>query len=1002
MTTMVNMFSLFDLDDNKNINEENNALTQSSSSSDHYDSPALNQGKKFKKYQYKIQKHLEQNIDNVNSKEGFSVDKLQSSNNELNGKQLTTETSQILSKTNIAPQQQTMNALEKEYNNTLAQYEKLTQQITGSATTYLDRVNSNNPYLGKNIQIGNKIMYVTKQGVAKLYPTTNILNNTAGQNGCPPASQVLKVNIPWSDSYATSGATIPTKPSLISGTPMVLGQSCGNEGTNVFVNEIMNPPTSKYVGCYADNATNPLMTYIGGTPPLPTAIRNGNFSQQSIANNSFQPMVPSFSLWTYDPSSPNNSTAWLINNSTAWGYPIPYPSGNQAACIQGLQSFGQSIYLQTGSYNISFYACGRPGYNGANTINLFCGQSGTFKQMPTFLSFTAPTTAWKKYNTTLNISNSGNYILGFYGTINNVNNSTAIQNVQLNSGNQTGNYNYQQCQQAAIDSGYQYFALQNVNPTTAQGYCAVTNDLPTATKLGQAMVPSGQTPLWSSKTQGQVGNTAILSVTGALSVLSSSGQSVFNTPNSTAQPGNYLGCYGDGPNRAMPFYNNGSQQYNLQQCQQIAQQTGNAYFGLQNSTSGTTAQCAISNNWAMTSEYGTAGNCTKLSNGTYSGGGWSNAVYNTSVPNSNYYLILQDDNNLCIYRGTGPNDNQGLIWNAGTNGKAQQANTTYAAANGKYGQNWISSGSTLASGDFVGSTNGNIALIMQNDGNLVLYTFQNVINCQKMSDGNTGGGVSANALYNIGQVGVIGDIGKLAYIDENAELHAYPSSNSKNTNSYTTFTGMDSNGNDIPNASYGKATVQQCQATCNAMNNCSGFAFSNNVCYPKNSGMYPNGSRQLNPQVDLYMRNAVPKNTPIGVQSNTNSINTISYKNFVNGGSFAGAYGLAANISPTQQKQLEHLEDRIKLLSQQMAKSNDTLNSDNYSVTNQTLKNMQGLGNYVGQMVNTKSQIQQFNKNNMDNIVEDSDITVLQQNYNYLFWSILATGTVLVSMNMLK
>ena len=122
-----------------------------------------------------------------------------------------------------------------------------------------------------------------------------------------------------------------------------------------------------------------------------------------------------------------------------------------------------------------------------------------------------------------------------------------------------------------------------------------------------------------------------------------------------------------------------------------------------------------------------------------------------------------------------------------TNGKQQDANAAYAAANGKYGQNWIASGSTLAPGDFVGSTSGNLALIMQTDGNLVLYTFQNVLNCQKMSDGNTGGGQNANALYNIGEVGIPGNLGKIAYVDQNSELYSYPATNKQFTNSYTTF-----------------------------------------------------------------------------------------------------------------------------------------------------------------------------------------------------------------------
>ena len=39
---------------------------------------------------------------------------------------------------------------------------------------------------------------------------------------------------------------------------------------------------------------------------------------------------------------------------------------------------------------------------------------------------------------------------------------------------------------------------------------------------------------------------------------------------------------------------------------------------------------------------------------------------------------------------------------------------------------------------------------------------------------------------------------------------------------------------------------------------------------------------------------------------------------------------------------------------------------------------------------------------NIHNILTDSDIVVLQKNYDYLFWSILAGGAVLVSMNIVK
>ena len=45
--------------------------------------------------------------------------------------------------------------------------------------------------------------------------------------------------------------------------------------------------------------------------------------------------------------------------------------------------------------------------------------------------------------------------------------------------------------------------------------------------------------------------------------------------------------------------------------------------------------------------------------------------------------------------------------------------------------------------------------------------------------------------------------------------------------------------------------------------------------------------------------------------------------------------------------------------------------------------------------------IKDFNTT-MDNILKDSDISLLYENYNYLFWSILAAGTVLVSINVIN
>jgi len=693
-----------------------------------------------------------------------------------------------------------------------------------------------------------------------------------------------------------------------------------------------------------------------------------------------------------------------------WKISAPYPSGSQCVVISGTnQSISQILTLSEGNYNLTFSASSAQ--NNANQINVLIIDS---QQNQLFTgTFTPSSNSWQtasfqiNLNSTINnpctllIAGGGEYSQGTTPP------STAIQNIQIinNTTLTSPSYTYEECQQAAIENGSQYFALQDVNTETSVGYCAVSNNIVNATSLGEAYVPTGQTALWSSNTgttqTNNPGATASLTNEGSLSVFNSSGTVVFSTPNTNAQPSNYLGCYGDGPTRAMSFFNNGAQEYDLQQCQQLAQNQGSTYFALQNSSSGTTAQCAYSSNWAQTSQYGTAGNCTQLSNGTWSGGGYSNAVYNTTAPSSNYCLILYDNGNMVINRGTGPNDNQGQIWASNTT--AQMANPAYAATNGKYGQNWITQGTTLAAGDFVGSPSGYLALIMQSDGNLVLYTFDNASNCQQMADGNQGGGQGANAIYNLGEAGNPALVKNLAYIDQNAELHPYPSSNSQYTNEYTSFAGFDNSGNNISGLSYTNATVSQCQNTCNTTPSCAGFTFntSTNTCYPKNSSMYPNSQMTTNPNSVLYMRNETPSTPPNGVPFTTNNVTSVDYANYVNGGPLASDYGVSTTINMQQPSYL-NAQQNLNQSSQQMATLNTSLDTDNYDVIGQALKNMDGLNNYTDNLLKTKKQIQYLTDNNMNNIVEDSDIVVLQENYNYLFWSILATGCILVSMNVIK
>jgi hypothetical protein len=957
-------------------------------------SQSLNQGKKFNKYQNKINNSLEKNALELSGKEGYS---------NLNNLGLTRETKNVIDKNNYANKQQIINDLRQEYQNTLEQYEELINQTNGNLNGYIDRTNSSNPYLNKVVSFSDgTICYVTNQGVVKVIPSNDIWKTL----NIIQTVQV-KLNLQWNDSYNTPGTLIPTTPPLVSGIPVKSGQSLGSEGSNVFVSQLLPEVNPTYMDCYAANSTNDNMTFIGGSPPPLTgaSIQNGNFSQPVLTNNAYTYITSSSQVpgWYF-------SNGCLLNNSSAWGYPIPYPGGNQCVSIQNSSYISTQLTLNMGvNYTLTFSACSRNCCNNPNkgnpiNIQLYTNSNAYISQIA---NLTPPVNSWKNYSYIFTVPTSQSYNLYFKGTNTSGDQSTAISNVALNSSSTaSGTYSYNSCKQAAITNGYRYFGLQNANTSTNLGYCAVSNSEPAISQYGNSTVPNKMVSLWSSNTSGQTGNTAILTNTGSLQVLNTSGQAVYSSPSSNANPSNYLGCYTDKSTRAMTLYNGGSQQYSNSQCQQIAKQNGYQYYGLQNSTSGTNAQCAVSNNESQSLQYGKATNCTNLSDGSWSGGGWSNAVYSTNNPQSNYFLSLQSDGNMVIYRGTNPNDNQGTIWSTQTNNKQQTSNPNMVSKNGKYGQSWITDGSTLAPGDFIGSDDGTLALIMQTDGNLVLYTYEMQQNCQKMSDGNIGGGVGANAVYDIGKTADPENMGALGYVDSDSNLYTYPSANQQYTNTYpTTINNINATDSGISGANFSNTTVESCKTQCNNNAQCAGFVMNGSNCWLKTNGMYPFGGASSPSQgTTIYIRGKQPTTPPLGVSQNTNIMDSLTYNNYINKGEVGKEYGLA-KASTAQKQQLEQLQTKLSLLSNQITNLTNNFQDGTMTAEQQSQENVKGIYNYLTDLTatNNKSKLVAGETSaNIQNILKDSDIVVLQKNYDYLFWSILAAGTVLVSMNIVK
>ena len=93
----------------------------------------------------------------------------------------------------------------------------------------------------------------------------------------------------------------------------------------------------------------------------------------------------------------------------------------------------------------------------------------------------------------------------------------------------------------------------------------------------------------------------------------------------------------------------------------------------------------------------------------------------------------------------------------------------------------------------------------------------------------------------------------------------------------------------------------------------------------------------------------------------------------------------------------------MNLLSNQISDLTGKFGDGSQQVDSQSKANLTGLQDYLTGLQNTNDKITGITSDgNINSILKDSDIVVLQKNYDYLFWSILATGSALVAMNIVK
>ena len=1001
------------------INEYKNYKNQKDNSA----SVSLTQGDKFMNYQKRINevtksKRIPKQQKTVEGYRGMS-DTMTGNDDSHNMPKfnLAKNTNNLINNVKLPDNYNSNNReLMKEYNKILNEFKTLQDNMKNSTNQYLERSNKKyNKYAGKNVWFADRKgnyyagMYVTMDGIARWYPSSDILNSAKNCNNIEWL--YANTDVVFKSEWENSGYFIKMDDdiTLMTGDPMESVDQCGISGTNVFVGAGMSGDADLQ-GVYKTNKSTPTY-YVGGEPGNAIIVQNPNFDAPKLPSNSYEyygsdTAVPGWSF--------NNGV--LMNSSTAWGYPTPYPHGSQACSIQGTSTISQTFSnVEPGTYIVQLMACGRnccDGSGESNPINI--NLNGT-----TFYTINVPVSQWTDVSGSFTVSTQGTYTIEFAGTYTSGDRSTAVQNISIAQSSGSGTMTYDMCKASAYINGYQYFGIQNGNPNTGEGYCAATNDFVSASQPGTAHKQTKVTTIWQTNTT--TGAYARLTSIGVLQVVDSNGNAVWSSTGVT-YGSNYIGCYNDAamtgqPRSLINYTGNG---YSAMDCRNIAQSDNASVYGSQYYFPDSGGECWQSSDLDTARAAGKATNCTKATDGNMVGSAWSNAVYTYNM-GIGCYIYAQSDGNLVVYRGSNPNDNQGGIWSTETNGKQKDSWPGWDPKNTKYGKSWVyngydgnngtgNDGFVLYPNESLTDPTGVICLTMQSDGNLVLKTSTIGEAYAKDSNGKLmGSDNDAIAIYKSSSKPSNDNYGKLSYIDNAGISHPYDKSSYTYTSSYTEIPNLKQteysysiNGVD----SVTDVSLEDCQNACSNDAGCGGVVYDTNgqVCSYNSINAVPSNTMLASSTASSYLRNKKPS-TSIYTDK-VKQIDSNSYNNFVQGKpatKYTGTYELKGSTT-VQRQQLEQLQSQLNQISSKIKDNNNKLSNSNDKLFNQSKNNINTSKQYMKDYAYMNKGIEEEKERSVriDNMLDNSDIVVLQKNYSHGVWTILAIGLLLVTIGISK
>jgi hypothetical protein len=521
-------------------------------------------------------------------------------------------------------------------------------------------------------------------------------------------------------------------------------------------------------------------------------------------------------------------------------------------------------------------------------------------------------------------------------------------------------YDFTSCKQAAIDTGNLYFGLQNLNPTTNKSSCYVSNDLAKSTKYQKS------TTACKSDNDGYI--------YGATSV-----NAIYKTPDTT-----YVGVFKEKPVRSMTPINNGSETFTYETCKKEAVNRNKKFFGLQNFNKDTQlSACCVGDDYNTISQYGisTSSYTGKSDSKTY-GGTWTNAVYQIDTKKSDYIGCYNDNeaspSMTVVGNGSSKYSFETCQKEAITGGKQY-----FALQGGKKGLSKCFVSDDLQSAQKYG-------------------IYKPCI--ESASDKNTYGMSGNNALYKMNKAGYPSDMSKIGYVDGNDKLMEYPSSMIIPGINYSKYVGYDSMVSSMKTMT--NTTYNDCVTACNSSTSYYGFVFDNSTStgYLKGKDILNPSLKVPNSNTDLYVRDVKTKNANMSCNRSTVSINSNMWRKYSKGSMMTPntTCSLTGALS-TQNTKIANLQNQIGQVGGKIITILNSLKSQTDQVKSQIGIKSSKIDSDLIMYNQAINDITNYKKgeDNMNNITKDTNLLVLYQNYNYMFWSILAISAMIISMKMM-